>query len=410
MFNNSRSRTFACVLLLVGSLQFSCRPADPDVATPRDAANDPAVQTPDDELSTPLQAAVPSLTAQQKQAIRQIKEAGGRIELGESGPQLIDLATGRVYADDALVRSLAEFPRLQRLRLTAANTTTEAFAALESLVQLTELYLQDAPLDDQAITKTLAAMPRLERLTLRRLADASDEVVSALVKCKRLRVLALIEMNISGDVLPELKHLSSLRSLDLRSCGQLAGEDFQKLMLLDQLTELKIGGPAVTDQVLVTVAQHPNITSLAVEDAEVSGNCLEPLALQSALAARLRSLSLARCFGVSDETLSVLSQFPQLQSLSLRGIFVTGSFLTALSEAEPAAPPLMNLTVIDGFLDDASLTCLPGVFPALVRLELSGNAGITYASVPVFDKLTNLESLQLQRTGVSESAAARVGK
>ena len=102
-------------------------------------------------------------------------------------------------------------------------------------------------------------------------------------------------------------------------------DDFEQLVKLDQLDELKLGGPAINNEVLRSVALHPRITSLAIEDAEVSGDCLSCLAASPDFAARLRGLSFARCFGLTDESLVLLPKFPQLESLVLRDILVTGA-------------------------------------------------------------------------------------
>ena len=344
-----------------------------------------------------------TLTQRQREVLRRIEEAGGTFDgQGKSVPTSIDLASDRVFADDELIRSLVEFPRLRRLRVSAATATPDAFEALEQLTELTALALQDAPLDDERLANLLGATPNLKHLTLRRVSEVSDEILTALARCPGLEQLALIEMNkITGQALSGLSRLDSLRSLDLRNCGNLAAGDFEHLDALDQLVELKLAGPLFNDELLSLVAGHPRISSLTIEDAEVSAACLQRLAAEPAFAQRLRSLSFSRCFAVSDETLATLAQFPRLASLSLRKIFITGSFIVLLAESDSDPPPLRTLILRDGFVTDESLAALPDAFPQLERLDLSGNAGVTDASRNVFDKLLNLQQLQLENTGVS---------
>ncbi len=176
------------------------------------------------------------------------------------------------------------------------------------------------------------------------------------------------------------------------------------------MTELKLGGPAVNDDVLMKVARNPAVTSLSIEDAQVSGDCLQCLSAVPALAARLRSLSLARCFGISDESLVLLREFPQLDALVLRDILVTGTFLTRLSESAERPLPLKTLIITKGFVDDASLESLPKLLPQLTRLDLRGNVNVTDKSLDVFRQLHDLRELQLENTGVSDPGNAMTDK
>ena len=318
---------------------------------------------------------------------------------------MIDLASDRVFADEELVQALGEFTELSRLRLAVANTIPSAFENLKGLGQLTELLLQGAPLTDLQLAELLQCMPGLERLTLRRLSRVTDQIGPTLMNCRRLRVLALIEMNgISGATLSQLTSHEGLRSLDLRNCGQLTVEDYRLLHQMTHLTELKLGGPAVNDEVISLIASHPALSSLAIEDAEVSGDCLRKLAASPQLAQRLERLAFARCFGITDDALAGLERFPLLKSLTLRSLFVTGSFL-ALSDEQSQRPlTLETLVVTDGFLTDDVVSEFPARIPDIVRLDLSGNAGITNASLKVFEKLGVLEHLSLDRTGVLADA------
>ena len=156
-----------------------------------------------------------TLTEIQQESIDRILAAGGVIEYDQRGyPTLIDLASDRVFADDELILSAIEFPRLSRLRLAVSNATPAVLAELRSMTALTELMLQDAAVTDQDLSEILAATAKLERLTLRRLSQVSDGIVEPLAKCAHLRVLGLIEMNgISGAALGELRgHRAAARA------------------------------------------------------------------------------------------------------------------------------------------------------------------------------------------------------
>ncbi len=413
------------VLLLLASITLvGCRQqASPETATSRGATSlSPSLVTaagvqdadPPASAESIVEAALEraALTEIQQESIDRILAAGGVIEYDQRGyPTLIDLASDRVFADDELILSALEFPRLSRLRLAVSKATPAVLAELGSMTGLEELMLQDAAVTDQDLSGILAAAAKLERLTLRRLSQVSDGIVEPLAKCSHLRVLGLIEMNgISGAALGGLPALEQLRVLDLRNCGGLMADDFKQLLKLDQLDELKLGGPAINNEVLRLIALHPRITSLAIEDAEVSGDCLSCLAASPDFATRLRGLSFARCFGLTDESLDLLPEFPQLESLVLRDILVTGTFLVALDARKAGPLPLRTLHVTKGFLSDATLEKLPQCCPHLTRLDVRGNVGVTDATMGILRELAELKEVRLEDTGVTDPGSWRSGR
>jgi hypothetical protein len=359
--------------------------------------NDQAVETPAVSVAeeTPTRA---ERSDRQKAAVELIATTGGEMELDAGGlPVQIDLASDRVFADEALVRAALEFPDLKGLRLTVSSVPDATLAELATLTQLEELLLQDASLNDAGLGRLLQAMPGLKRLTLRRLAGVTDEALNAVAECARIEVLALIEMNqVTGAGLERLADCKRLRSLDLRHCGRLSPDDFKRLSAMEKLEEVKFGGPAVNDEIAGVIGGLARVQSVTIEDAEVSAVFLQKLASHAATAQRIRSLAFARCYGVTDETLESLGEFPSLETLSLREMLVTGAFLVALKNTEAGPLPLKTLIARNAFLDDQAVACLPEVAPNLVRLDLRGNTGLTEHSHQSFDKLENLKELKLE--------------
>lgn len=393
---------FACLILLcVGCI----RDSSPDSASPDLASPTPSQDAEDASTDSPAD----SPTPQQLKAIKTIEEAGGAISYGEDSlPVTIDLASDRVFANEPAVRSVLQFPELRCLRLAVSNVTPECLAELSSLGQLTELFLQDAPIGDGELAALAAGMP-LERLTLRRLNNVSDEGIGALVAECDLKVLALIEMNqVSGQSLGHLRRLGRLRSLDLRNCGGMAEEDFGKLLELKELRELKLAGPAITDAVLGAVLKLPALSALTIEDAEVTSDGLKQLTADPELAGRLRSLSIARCFNVMDESLEMLAELPVLESLALRDVMVGGAFINSLVESTEQPLALKMLVMNDTFLGDEALAELPKLAPSLERLDLRRNTGVTDASVPSIRQLRRLKQVYLEGTGISEAEAEQL--
>lgn len=349
------------------------------------------------------------LTESERQVCDSIVSAGGSIDRDVDGYVVgIDLASDRVVANDALVRAVLEFPHLRRLHLTVGEASRETLAGLSSLNDLEDLLLQAAPIDNAGLTDILHATPVLRRLTLRRLSQVTDAGLAALPECKELEVVALIEMSgITGAAVDSLRRVERMRSLDVRSCGQLTTADFAQLVSLPTVAELKVGGPAVTDQVLGLLAQHPALTSLSVDDAQITAACLQQLAGSPELAGRLQALSFARCFGVTDESLKMLRAFPTLETLALREIMLTGSFLQFLQDDADQPLPLKTLIVTNAFLTDESLTPLPGLCPALTRLDLSGNKGITDAVLDILKQMRPLREVHLENTGATQQWSPR---
>jgi hypothetical protein len=344
-----------------------------------------------------------SLTDEQRLAIAVVEQAGGSIAFDADGiPDRIDLAGDRVFADERAARAVLEFPDLRALRLATSSVTADTLAQLATLGQLRELLLQDAAIEDQQLVAVLESLRQLRHLTLRRLSRVTDAGLEVLARCPDLESVALIEMNqMSRASFETLRQVARLRALDLRNCGSLTADDFVGLLSLEGLAEVKLGGPVITDQVLSTIARHRTIRSLVIEDAQITGAWADRLRESADFAQRLRSLSFARCYGVDDRSLLSLPAFPQLETLALRNIMVTGSFLTQLVEAGKAPMPWEHLIVTDAFLTDPSLAALPQLAPALTRLDVRGNLGVTDASVNVLRQLSGLKQVNWEQTGIT---------
>lgn len=393
--------TLIASLLLVAAIGAGCRNQAPVDAG---AAKRPAKKEPVAKPAEPEKPQPPPLTEKEAQAAKLIAEAGGSFQRNDAGVvHAVDLASERVFADDAVLRAVFEFPHLTRLRLAVSKAAPETLAQLATLTELEELFLQDVALDDAALPGLLNALPQLRRLGLRRLSRVTDAGLESLARVPKLEVVALIEMNgVTGATLRTLQSVPGLRYLDIRNCGRLTTPDFGLLAGLSQLEELKVGGPAVNDDVLAVVMTHPGVTSLGIEDAQITAASLQRLAETPAFAQRLKSLSLIRCLGIMDNSLTVLRQFPQLETLTLRELMLNGSFLQSVFDSGDDPLPIQDLTITDAVLTDDSLSPLPGMFRELRRLDLSGNRGVTNATLAILRQIRSLEEVQLDRTAVTE--------
>jgi Leucine-rich repeat (LRR) protein len=333
-----------------------------------------------------------------------VRAAGGTVTFDANGRlQGVDLAATRSPVDEKLARAALRLPGLAVLRLSLNAVSEETFALLASQKELRELSLRDVPLSDAQLARLLGGLPRLERLALRRASGVSDAGLDALASLRQLEVLALVEMDISGKALEKLPRLERLRSLDLRKCEMLETDDYRLLPSLKSLRELKISGPAAGDRTMEPIAAMPALESLVLEDSPVSAGAVGRLAA-GGLAARLRSLALARCYGVTDDTLRVVAAMPRLESLSIRKCPVTGEFLLRWADAPAKKLPKLRMLVINGVvLSQQAIAALPRLAPSLRRLDLS-RVTLSPGAMKVVGELAGLESLALAECSLSDEA------
>lgn len=285
-------------------------------------------------------------------------------------------------------------PRLELLRLSLNAISPETLAQLAAQKQLAELALRDVPLTDAQLARLMGGLPQLQRLALRRVNGVSDAGLHALKLAPRLEVLALVEMSITGNGLAGLQQLPRLRSLDLRKCEALTADDYGRLAAVKSLRELKLAGSSIGDAVLAAVAVMPSLDALVVEDSPVSAEAIQRLSTVAGLPARMQSLTLTRCYGVTDDALGVLLTMPRLQALSIRRCPVAGEFLTRWANlSAEKLPKLRTLVVNDAFLPDGAVAVLPRFAVTLKRLSLS-RVPLSPAAMTSIGELARLESLE----------------
>ncbi len=347
----------------------------------------------------------PALGDETGPTIAAIRAAGGTVTVAADGHITgVDLAASRTPADEKLARSVLRLPRLEVLRLSLNAISDETLAQLATQQQLIELALRDIPLTDAQIGPLLGNLPRLQRLALRRISGVSDAGLDALASLGQLEVLALVEMDISGKALAKLGRLDRLRSLDVRKCEALKADDYRLLPALKSLRELKICGPSTTDRAMEAVAAMPGLESLVLEDSPVTVEGLQRLAAAGGLAARLRSLTFTRCYGVTDDTLRIVAAMPRLESLSIRKCPVTGDFLTRWADVPAEKAPKLRALVVNGaFLSDKAFAVLPRFTSSLKRLDLS-RVTLSPEALKVIGKLAGLETLLLAECSLSDDA------
>jgi internalin A len=141
-----------------------------------------------------------------------------------------------------------------------------------------------------------------------------------------------------------------------------------------QLRSLKIGGASIDDASLPLLAKIATLTSLTIEDASITGEGLAAL-----VALPLEDLSLARCFGITDEALAD-RPMSGLRQLYVRDILISGSGLGQLA-------PLARLSTL--------------------RLRQTGVATRRWGTLA---KLPALRRLELVQSWITDEGLATIGE
>ncbi len=383
--------------------------------------------------------------------VEAIESSGGGVERNEQGNVIaVDLSKGReVFENDMLLRALT-FPELRTLRIGFCAVSPDLIHRIAALRHLEELYFRETPIDDAGLEAILTSIPRLKRLTLRRIPAITDAGIAPLAAAKELKALSCISLSLTGRSLDVLSTSKTLSSLDIRLCGDIAREDYEKLAGIARLTELKIGGGTIDDSVLETVGRLPNLTSLLVEDAQITPEGLLSLLHRQDFADRLRWFGLSRIRAIDDRALEGLRRCPRLRTVAMKEMPVSGDFLDRLVGDDGTPMPLETLSLnqtelietafpkiarfvtlkrldLAGVLVNAealkSLAGLPqlrslnlassyqtdvslepiALFPALESLDLSGNIYLSVASADTLRRIGTLKTLTVRGTALGSN-------
>jgi len=333
-----------------------------------------------------------------------IDTAFGTAERNEKGTIVgVDLARERASATDEVLKAALSLPSLKRFRFAGGSVAAESFADLTKQLALEELYLQDVPIRDAEWKSLLHGIPKLARLTLRRLPNLSGAELGAIPqRFPMLRNLSLIEMELTGKSLTEIAESENISALDVRHCSRLTAEDYRCLVSMKTLVDLKIGGFAVTDDVLAAITPLSSLRGLTIDDAQLAPEGFEKFVAESASADKLETLVLSRNMSLFDDSLSSLKKFPCLQRLTVNGMMITGTFLERLAEAETTRPKLRQLSLRKAFLSDAGGAALKK-YPELRVLDLSAVAA-TPELIAIVSSLNRLEELDVTDCGLDEDS------
>jgi internalin A len=273
-----------------------------------------------------------------------VADLGGAVTRDNSGrPVAIDLRSS--WVTDADLAYLAKLPALAKLDVSLTRITDRGMQLLKGAPSIVDLNLYYA-----------------EQIT--------DEGMSAVKNWKHLK-----RVNVRGTKITDttLEHLSGIETLEAIDAGfaQVTDVGLDRLISLANLKELAIGGNKLTDMGLESLRQMPGLTYLDLAGVQRTDSGLWSVSLTElgvdsiaalrelrdlrlggmAVSARsfeklktltkLERLSLQGCRRVGDDSAAVLTSYPALKFVDLKGTAVTEKGL-AMLRAKP------GLTVLSG--------------------------------------------------------------
>ena len=236
--------------------------------------------------------------------------------------RLLDLrGCGAVNAD--LLGRLSSMEHLVALRLRGYNVDDHCLRAVSRFSHLTSFTLEESPAGNAGLA-ALAQLP-LESLTLFRCNVINDEGLKIVSQWGKLRSLSLRDMAIRGDFFKELAGLPSLRTLSAIQTMVSDGA-LQHLTGCEQLEELALAQTLVTDGGLEAMSHLKNLKRLDLAQTPVSDQGLAHLATLR----QLEWLNLSGNLGITDQSVKLLLDLPQLKEVYLDGTSMTQEGLAQL--------------------------------------------------------------------------------
>ena len=393
-----RVATIPC--LMVGLALLGCQPADRSAEQAAAPSEIGVSEVPLSEAEPELAPAPPKYSAQQVAEARKLAEQlNARITEDAAGNVTgLDMAAGRSWVDDAQMRQILVFEKLQSLTLEGPSITDDLVPRIAELGNLTSLALRNTLISDTGIAQ-LTGLRAMRVIDLRVAPMVTDAAMQSLAQMSELRAVRLMGGNVTDAGVATLLALPRLTELDVRNCRRVTKAGLEPLIGKESLRVLKIGGPNIGDDVLELVGRMEQLTSLAIGNAAVTDTGMMRLTRLS-----LENLSVYQCANLTDEGLAVLADFPNLRVLELRDVAATGAGLTQL----PSPEKLISLSLAQSRLTDAEIPHLARL-TGLANLNL-GQTAITDAAVDTLAALPSLKRLIVTQTQLSENGVARLRK
>lgn len=236
----------------------------------------------------------------------------------------------------------------------------------------------------------------------------SAEITDAgLQKLRRIRSLTTCWLHcpkVTDAGIASLAALPALSEVFLNDCPEVTDRG---LLELKRAQRLVLFGSNFTDQTLTVLKAFPNLQQLTLRSDLLTDDGVGALTDLP----RLNTLDLSHCHHLTDAALLRISEIENLETLGIRGSNITDAGLESvgklprlteliISACEDRMPEGLQIT-------DAGLTHIQNL-RGLKTLSIQACPGITDASLSVLQSLTSLQFLQLKETGITQEGHQRI--
>ncbi|OYW17779.1 MAG: hypothetical protein B7Z55_11850, partial [Planctomycetales bacterium 12-60-4] len=260
------------------------------------------------------------------------------------------------WVTDADMRRVARMTGLTSLNLSLSRVTDQGMQELRNLTGIVDLDLRFAEYVTDEGVAAIKNWKKLKRLDLHgtKASDTSLDHIAGIVSLESLDVGSVMLTDVG---LERLAGLTNLKALTIGG-NELGDAGLQALRQMPGLQFLDLSGRQGTDSnvwsvnmsdvgldAIVTLTQLQELrfgcTSIGVGSegtrfATVSAMSVTPRRLEKMKAlTKLRRLKLEGCDRIDDESVGVLTGFPSLEEVDLKGTAVSAKGVAALRAARP---------------------------------------------------------------------------
>lgn len=300
---------------------------------------------------------------------------------------------------------------VHRVTIVSTKLTPDILKLLEAFPHLTYLDLRSSTLSDDGL-KVVSQLPAVEFLDLGEATGFTDDGLKHVAACPKLKEVHFRLTPLTGAGFPHLAASRTLEVLQLRRM-KLTDAGMTGLARVPNLKELWLVDTAVTDAGVKNLAATKSLENFfLIFDRPTPGDPISDRTLECvAGAGTLKNIGLGssgRPDELTDDGLRHLAGLKQLEDLSLSGKKLTGSGFRHLAGGNLKRVHLGYGGTDGGITDDG----LAGVakLATLQLLNLWGNKAVSDAGLAHLKNLTNLETLNLQDTGVTGPGLAHLAK
>ena len=356
-------------------------------------------------VAPPAKPTIPATAnaADVKAARARIDALGGK---SEYAPKEGDLLTAIIIPDGSNLTAddltlFGKLSDLKKLEIKNCRTLNDEMAAqLSGLKGLTSLALTNTIINDVTVEMIVKSFPKLTDLDLSSNTNMTSGVVRIVSAMSQLKQLTLVQTKVNDIGAMKLAKLPELRSLDLRGNMEAGDMALEVVAALPKLTGFKHRSTAVTDSGLEYLSHNQTLSSLLMQDFNVSSQSGPHLAKLG----KLTQLEIFRCQGFGSEGV-----------LALKGMGLTRLTLRDLPNvSDPAMevftdlPKLKRLYLWElASVSDTGLKHLAAL-PSLEQLDIWSVPQMTDATVDVIVALPQLKVLTISATGVTDATVDKL--